>query len=220
MFVKICGISNAVDATFAYDQGADALGFVMGGKVLPPEVEASAQHIRAVIKRFRQSVKTFLVTHLLDPEDILALSQYLGVSGIQISEPLDTPVLERLRRDFSGDIIKTVAVVGAKSYQELQRVEPYCDMLLLDSSVAGYIGGTGRVSDWAVCAGLRASTNRPVLLAGGLNPNNIQEAIRQIRPAGVDVSTGVSSFGSDYLRKDRKDPEKIQAFIQEAKEVN
>lgn len=219
MMIKICGLSNAIDAFAAYDEGADALGFVMGGDVQPFEVEPAAQTVRALIKGLRRAVRTFLVTHLLDPEEILVLAQYLAVSGIQISEPLETEALQCVRSGFSGEIIKTVVVQGAESFAELKRVEPYSDLILFDSRVAGYIGGSGIPSDWNLCAKLVAASSKPAFLAGGLNAENVQEAIRITRPAGVDVSTGVSCFSQRYPRKDRKDNEKIHKFVCAVKQV-
>ena len=86
MLIKICGLSNVIDARLAIESHASALGFVMGGKVLPVEVEPHAQTVRDFIKQVPASVDTLIVTHLMEPEDILALADYVNSSGIQISE--------------------------------------------------------------------------------------------------------------------------------------
>ena len=78
MLVKICGVSREEDAMNAIKHGADAIGFVMGGLVLPLEVEPHAQTVREIIKKFPKNVDSFLVTHLTNIEDILALSNYIN----------------------------------------------------------------------------------------------------------------------------------------------
>ena len=207
-----------IDAALAYECGADALGFVMGGRVLPIEVEPLAQLVRPLIKRLPKTVKTFLVTHLLEADEILALAEYVGVSGIQISESLSTEKLKAIRLNFGGELIKTVPVINEQSIEELKRVEPFCDYLLLDSCSGGYIGGTGETSDWSLCRRLVEVCERPTFLAGGLTPENVKDGLLQTKASGADVSTGVSSFSDDYLRKDRKDLQKMKSFIRSARE--
>lgn len=219
MLTKICGLSNIMDAQFAAQNGASALGFVMGGKVLPPEVEPHAQYVREIIKTIPHTVDTFIVTHLLVAEDILALADYVGASGIQISEDVGAAVVKAVREKTNRKIIKTVVANREKGFVKLAEYEPYCDYILLDSQVGGYVGGTGHVSDWTVCCELVKESKKPVFLAGGLSPDNVEEAIKKTSPAGVDVSTGVSTYGIDYLRKDRKDPGKISAFITRARSL-
>lgn len=216
MFVKICGVSNAVDAALVNESRADAIGFVMGGSVLPVEIEPAAQRVREIIPTLRKSLLSVLVTHLEEPREIIALAEYLGCKAIQISEPLAPEALEAVRRASSLAIIKTVVVeVGSESY--LRTVEPFCDFLLLDSRVAGYVGGTGVTSDWELSRSLIGAARKPVLLAGGLAPKNVSAAIAMTNPAGVDVSTGVSCFSPSYPRKDRKDAAKIAEFLTAAK---
>ena len=218
MLVKICGVSNAIDAQRAIASGADAIGFVMGGSVLPFEVESHAQTVREFIKTFPPDVDSFLVTHLTTADEILALAAYVGVSGIQISEDIPLEELKKVRAGTTRKIIKTVVVKeGAEA--GLAAVEPYCDYLLLDTRVGGYTGGTGVTNDWRRCKLLVAIAHKPVFLAGGLTPENVEDALHLVRPAGADVSTGVSTYSLAYPRKDRKDHEKIRQFIERAKSV-
>lgn len=113
----------------------------------------------------------------------------------------------------------TVVVRDESSIDKLKSYEPFCDFILLDSQVAGYVGGTGATSDWNLCKRMVQASDRPVYLAGGLNPDNLADAIRLTEPHGVDVSTGVSTHSESFLRKDRKDPEKIKAFVTLARSV-
>lgn len=219
MLVKICGLSNIIDAVSAAEEGATALGFVMGGKVLPPEVEPHAQTVREIVRKIPSGVETYLVTHLLNPKDIVDLAEYANVSGIQISEDVGVECLKAVRGLTTKSIIKTVVARNDDSITKLKEYEPYCDYILLDSHFGGYTGGTGVTSDWQVCKKMVAASRKPVYLAGGLSPQNVAEAIRTTNPHGVDVSTGVSTYSDDYLRKDRKDREKIRLFISTARSL-
>lgn len=218
MKVKICGISNEIDALNAIKLGADCIGFVMGGKVLPVEVEPYAQWVRETIKKFPKNVKSFLVTHLLNAEDILDLAKYIMCTGIQISEDIDEKQIKIVRENFSGEIIKTIVSNYNDAESRMKLYYPYCDYFLFDSRNLDYTGGTGKENDWIRTSILLKSTNKPSFIAGGLNLQNLQGAIKTTEPYGVDVSTGVSTFSDTYLKKDRKDFEKIKTFIEIAKE--
>ncbi len=220
IMIKICGISNEIDAMNAIKCGATAIGFVMGGKVLPIEVEPHAQTVREIIKKFPVNVDSFIVTHLMEVDDILALSNYVNSSGIQVSEDIGVKKLKELRSKTRKKIIKTI-VVEKNSKNEilniLKEYQKYCDYILLDTRYGGYTGGTGVTNDWNLCQYLIKISDKPVFIAGGLNPKNLAEAIKITNPAGVDVSTGVSTYSEIYLKKDRKDENKIKKFIDIAK---
>jgi len=218
MKVKICGLSNEIDALAATECGADALGFVMGGKVLPVEVEPYAQAVREIIKKLPSRVDSFLVTHLFNADDILSLSNYIQSTGIQISEDIDIKEVEKVRSNTDKKIIKTIVSTDPESEKKLKLYEPFCDYFLLDSRDSEYTGGTGKENNWELCKKLIDMTDKPVFIAGGLNPNNLKNAIEKTMPYGVDVSTGVSCHSDSYLRKDRKDGGKIKKFIEIAKE--
>lgn len=219
MLTKICGLTNVIDAHTAIKCGATALGFVMGGKVLPVEVEPHAQTVRQIIKAVPPNIETYLVTHLLEPEEIIDLADYINSAGIQISEDIGVDKVRAVRENTRKKIIKTVVAQADSGLEKLRAYEPYCDYILLDSQVGGYVGGTGAIGDWELCRELIKQASRPVFLAGGLTPQNVEAAIRATDPHGVDVSTGVSTYSADYLRKDRKDPEKIRDFIAVARSL-
>ena len=202
----------------AVKSGADAIGFVMGGDVLPVEVEPHAQRVREIISNFPKEVDSYIVTHLMEVDDIIDLANYVKSSGIQVSEDIGLEKLEELRKRTDKRIIKTVVVGnGEKSVKDLKSFEPLCDYILLDTRFGGYTGGTGVTNDWNLCKELIEMSNKPVFIAGGLNPENLSEAMKLTNPQGVDVSTGVSTFCKEYLRKDRKDRDKIKKFIETAK---
>ena len=184
---------------------------------MPVEVEPHAQTVREIIKRVPPLVETYIVTHLFDADAIVELADYVKSTGIQVSEHIGVAELRKVRNKTTKKIIKTVVSGGDDCFERLKGYEPHCDYVLLDSYVAGYVGGTGATSDWLLCKKLIEAASKPVFLAGGLTPANLESAIKSTSPDGVDVSTGVSTFSPDYLRKDRKDPEKIKAFISTAR---
>lgn len=202
----------------ALEHGADAIGFVMGGRILPVEVEPPAQKVRHIIKHLPKDIESFIVTHLWVADDILALAEYVNSTGIQISEDIPLEELKRMRKCTKRKIIKTV-VVNDEAEENLKKFGPYCDYILLDTRLGGYTGGTGVTNDWDRCRQIIALSDKPVYLAGGLNPENVASAVRKTSPAGVDVSTGVSTYSDEYLRKDRKDSDKIKRFIKISKET-
>lgn len=218
MKVKICGISNEIDALKAIELGADAIGFVMGGRVLPVEVEPYAQWVRQTIKKFPQNVTAYLVTHLENAEDILDLAKYIKATGIQISEDSSVKEVKKIRKAFDGKIIKTIVSNDEQAFEKQKLYQPYIDYFLLDSRTAGYTGGTGAENDWNKSKALIEATSIPTFIAGGLNPQNVKHAIQICNPYGVDVSTGISCFSESYLKKDRKDHQKIETFINFSKE--
>lgn len=218
MKVKICGISNEIDALTAIKYGADAIGFVMGGKVLPVEVEPYAQYVRETIQKFPSNVDSFLVTHYLKAKDILDLSNYIKSTGIQISEDIAIEEVIEVRKNTDKKIIKTIVSNDPKAEEKIKLYQPYCDFFLLDSRSKGYTGGTGEENNWEMCSKLIKMTEKPCFIAGGLTPENVENAINITMPYGADVSTGISCYSSSYLRKDRKDSEKIKKFIEIAKQ--
>ena len=218
MKVKICGISNEIDALTAIEKGTDAIGFVMGGKVLPVEVEPYAQWVRETIKKFPVNIDSFLVTHLFSAEDILDLARYIKCTGIQISEYISLEEMEKVRNEFKGKIIKTIVSNEQRAVEQMNNYASFCDFFLLDSRAAGYTGGTGAENNWERCAELIKQTQKPVFIAGGLTLENVVNAAKLTRPYGTDVSTGVSYFSESYLKKDRKDKEKIAEFIRRSKQ--
>jgi phosphoribosylanthranilate isomerase len=220
MLIKICGVSNQIDALESARAGATAIGFVMGGKCLPVEIEPSAQRVKEIIRSLPATIDTFIVTHLLNAADILDLAIYVGSSGIQISEEVDVSILRNIRESTKKKIIKTVVVRDQSSIDVLKSYEPYVDFILLDTISGGYIGGSGMTNDWELCRKLIMSARKPVYLAGGLTPENVARAIKTVSPAGVDVATGVSTYTETYLRKDRKCPNKINTFIRNTKKAS
>lgn len=203
LLVKICGITDSDTAMAAAAAGADALGFVFasGRRRVAPETA------RDIIRRLPPEVLTVGVFMDEDPETVRGIVAYCGLGALQF-HGRESP---DYCRDFRVQVVKAFGVTRS-SAGDLERDAAAYPVwaLLLDTAAGGRSGGTGQVFDWRLVESLKFS--RPVILAGGLNPENVQAAIAAVRPYGVDVSTGVETGGV-------KDPEKIRRFIKLAREA-
>lgn len=200
--VKICGITRLEDALAAVRLGADALGFNFwpgSRRYLAP---AAA---RAIIRALPPLVTTVGV--FVDPgrDEAMAAAAISGVQVLQLHGDESPEACARLPLP----VLKGIRVRGEASLALLDRYEGAVAGFLLDADTAGY-GGSGQVFDWALAA--RAAAQRPIVLAGGLTPANVAEAVRAVRPFGVDVASGVEAAPGV------KDPDLVSRFIRAAKE--
>jgi len=198
--VKICGITSLDDALMAVDAGADALGFVFFEKS-PRFIGAkAAAQIIAKLPPLVQVVGLFVNAEL---ELVNRTADRCGLDIVQLHGEESPEFCSLVRRR----VMKAFRVRGPESLIPLSeyRVAAY----LLDAYSPHAYGGTGEVFDWD-CA-VAAKEHGPVVLAGGLNPDNIAGAVAKVMPYGVDVSSGVESAPG------KKDPEKVRRFIREAK---
>lgn len=193
--VKICGLTNPEDANWAAECGADALGFVF--EPSSPRFVSNQEWIHREVLSGPFITKVAVYGHV-------ACTEFDGFDVVQaISGTIDSSLI-RARRILAVPVTANpLAIHNLLGF----------DALLLDAILEGEMGGTGRKVDWHAAARLVDECPIPVILAGGLTPENVSEAIRAVRPYGVDVSSGVESFPG------KKDPSKIQAFIQAAKSV-
>ncbi len=200
--VKICGITRAEDAVAAAEAGADAIGLVFADSPRRVSV-AQAQDIIAVLPPFVTPVA--LVVNE-SPGSILGKCEILGVRTVQLHG--DEP--PKAARDLAAAGLRVIRAfrIGAEADLEALRDYP-ANAYLLDSKVAGRLGGTGVALDWELAA--RATAIGRIILAGGLTPDNVAEAIRRVRPYAVDVSSGVESAPG------KKDPSKLRAFVAAAR---
>jgi len=198
--VKICGITRTDDALHAADRGADALGFVFFDKsprCVSPEL---AREIISGLPPFVTTVGLFVNEQ---PRRIREIAEFCALDVLQLHGD-ETPQECHLPPH---------RVVKALRIRDKSSLTPLADYavsaLLLDAWVAGAYGGTGKAFSWELAA--RAAETHRIILAGGLNPENVADAVRSVRPYGVDVSSGVESAPGN------KDPRKVEAFIRAAK---
>ena len=211
-FVKVCGIRTWEEADAALDCGATALGFLVGlTHRAEDEIDAATGH--GIVRRLPAHAEAVLVTHLLDPERVAALAASVGARTIQVHGEMAIPGLRRLRALApSARLLKAVHVTGEDALGRTLDYAADADALVLDSRTADRLGGTGLTHDWSVSARIvNAVAPLPVYLAGGLRPENVAEAIARVRPAGVDVNSGVEDATG------RKDAAKMRAFVARAR---
>ncbi len=205
--VKICGITNSKDARAAVEAGADALGFVLHRKsprCVPMDV---VKAIVAALPPFVLPVGVFVNEEAATVREVmdqcgLALAQLHGEETASYCETLGRPILRAIRLRGPGDLL------ALAEYKGRAQVRGF----LVDAFSEKEYGGTGQVADWGLAA--EAAKSAQILLAGGLTPENVQEAIRQVRPYGVDVSSGVEASPG------KKDHAKVGAFIRAARLVS
>ena len=202
--IKICGITNIDDALMAIDAGADALGFNF-----VPDTPRYLKDTKAAAKIIEQ-LPPFITTVGLfvnaDPELIQAIADECHLDMLQLHGD-ESP---QFCQGFNRRVIKAVRVKDESSCSHLSdyRVSGY----LLDTYVKGALGGTGVAFDWQLA--IKAKQYGRIVLAGGLDPDNVASAVKQVRPYGVDVSSRVEASPG------RKDPVKVGAFIQNVREVD
>lgn len=195
MIVKICGITRAEDARLAASLGATAIGFVFW----PSSPRAiSPLRARAIVDALPASVTTVGVFVNAGRDEIEGAADEANLQAVQLHGD-ETP---DLARSLSRRVIKAITLAGDID----ERVNEWLGtMLLLDAHDAAKRGGTGRVIDWDRAAAIARAHD--IILAGGLGPANVADAVARVRPAGIDVSSGVESSPGI------KDPGKLRALF-------
>jgi phosphoribosylanthranilate isomerase len=200
--IKICGITNVDDARAAAQAGADAIGMILGYQASPRNLSvAQAAGIAAGLPPFVTAVGLFVDAPVADVQHAMRHAQ-LQMLQFHGSDELETPAY---CAQFGLPYLKAIRM--APKIDLVQCALRYCGArgLLLDAHVAGQAGGTGQRFDWDR---IPRSLGLPVVLSGGLDPDNVADAIRRVRPAAVDVASGVERA------KGLKDHARINAFVQ------
>jgi phosphoribosylanthranilate isomerase len=196
--VKICCISSVAEAQIAIRHGAVALGLVSampsGPGVIP---EKTIAEIAAITP---PGVATFLLTSEREADAIIAQQRRCRANTLQLCDSVAPDCHAKLRAALPGiSLVQAIHVTGEESVAEAMAVASSADALLLDSGnqnlAVKELGGTGRRHDWRISRKIVAEVRLPVYLAGGLNPDNVGEAIRQVQPFGLDVCSGLRTAG-------------------------
>jgi phosphoribosylanthranilate isomerase len=182
MKIKICGITNLEDASLAVDLGTDALGFIFA----PSPRQVSPEDVRHIIRELPPFVKTVGVFVNEDPEIIRDTMQFCGLDMVQMHG--DEP--PELCNRFMPDVIKALRIKDRSDLESVLAYKAAVRALLLDTYSENSAGGTGRTFDWDLAIGVKA-TGIPIILAGGLGPSNIQDAVTRVRPYAVDVNSAI-----------------------------
>jgi len=209
MKCKICGTGSFADLKCAIDAGADAVGFLMGITHVTQDA-VSPEEAAAMIKTLPPFIEPVAVTHLQDACSIIDLIQRSGCTTIQIQNTITPEDITLIRETLPYiRILKAVHVMDISAVQTAQEAAAYADAIILDTRTPDRLGGTGLTHDWSISAKIVESSKIPVILAGGLTPENLAAAIERVHPYAVDVHTGVKKNGV-------RDAEKTKSFVRTA----
>ena len=204
--IKVCGIMNRAELLQAIFAGADAVGFIV-------EIDSSRHRLSAkdaadLIKLVPLFTKSVAVIAPEDVDGAVQLAELIGADVLQVHGSLSAADLAELKGRVSQKLV--AAVAAGSNLNEIRNYAVSADAVLLDSVAQGKLGGTGNVHDWNKSAAIVESLKVPVILAGGLNPANVADAIEKVRPYAVDASSGLETDG-------KKDQQKIFSFVREVR---
>lgn len=213
--MQIAGVVDAEDAALVAACGVDFLGFPLGLEV--DRGDCSEAEARRIIAQLPAAVEPVLITYRTEPAEVAALAHGIGVRWVQLHGAVEPAGAARLRRSAPELRLVRTLVVRGQDLPALERsmreFTPHVDAFLTDSfdPRTGASGATGRTHDWAISRSLAARSPRPLVLAGGLTPENVRRAILEVRPAAVDAHTGVEGLDG------RKSRELVSRFVAEAR---
>jgi len=189
--VKICGITRGTDLRAAVEAGADAVGLISEVAVdTPREIDPStAADLAAEAPPF---VATTLVTMPEDPGEAADLARTVAPDAVQLHGDVTPDEIGYVRAETES---KVIVAVDHGEQDRARELDDAADALLVDSTTEAGAGGTGETVDWAATGELAAELSSPVVLAGGLTPENVAEAVRVAGPYAVDVASGVEREG-------------------------
>lgn len=193
--VKICGIRSTAEADLAIQAGASAVGMLVGRRhasrdfIEPDEARRIAQHVAS-------RVTPVLVTHIEDLDELQRLADAIPCPVLQLHSDLDPDALCRAREGLAPRaVIGKVSVEDGSAIDRARRIADCVDAIVLDTRDrrTDRVGGTGLVHDWSISARIVREIDIPIVLAGGLTPDNVQEAVFTVMPVAVDVHSGVET---------------------------
>ena len=207
--IKICCISSITEAKLAIKYGADALGFVSampsGAGVIDEEL------IPQIVSTVPPPTATFLLTCRVKADEIISQILRCKTNTVQLVDSVKREVYHKIHEELPWiKIVQVIHINSKDSIKEAELISPSVDALLLDSGNQSLpvkeLGGTGRVHDWSISKTICEIIDKPIFLAGGVNFDNVEEAIRTVHPFGVDVCSGLRTNGI-------LDEEKLKQFI-------
>jgi phosphoribosylanthranilate isomerase len=229
MWVKICGNTNLEDAALAAQLGADAVGFVFAAS----KRQVTAAQVAAITAHLPENIERVGVFDSRDAEQIAGIAVEAGLTAVQLHGGLDEELAERLAERLAGavQIIPVLHWTVAEAHSSETPSEPSAaslarqiervaklgitERILIDSKVGAATGGTGVAFDWSAARAVFAAApaGMHLIVAGGLRPENVAEAVARLAPWGVDVSSGVEASPG------RKDSARMAKFIQNARSL-
>lgn len=222
MWVKICANTSLEDTLLAVEYGADAVGFIFA----PSKRQVNVEQVAYITPVLPDSLEKIGVFYSIDASELIAAVKHCGLTGIQLHSEFEPELVEKLRGHFgdTGERISILQTVHWNTALPANEQEPHflqqlseidaqglVSAILVDSKTAHASGGTGVQFDWKAAARALQNAKTRMVVAGGLNPDNVVEAIHSLSPWGVDVASG------SEISPGRKDPAKVRSFISHAK---
>lgn len=211
--VKICANKSIEEAEMSLNAGADIVGILVGQEHNSTDF-VDKDIAKSIVEFVNKRCDVSMVTHLTSANDIIELTKYIGNNVIQLHSDIKENEVEKIAKELPN--VKLVRLIHVSSdgtictdYKKMK----YADYYLLDSFnlTTNQVGGTGLTHDWNKSRELIENLDKPTFLAGGLNPNNVKEAIKTVIPYGVDVNSGCKNESG------KKDAEKVRTFVYNAK---
>jgi phosphoribosylanthranilate isomerase len=207
--VKICCISSIDEARIAIEHGASALGLVGHMPSGPGVIEDEL--INQIVKTVPPPISTFLLTSKTKPQEIIKHYKRVYTTTIQIVDELEKRAYEIIRKALPNvKLVQVIHVIDDNSVKEAIEISKFVDAILLDSGNPNLsikeLGGTGRTHNWDISREIRNFIPIPLFLAGGLNKDNIRQAIETVQPFGIDLCSSVRTNG-------KLDQQKLKDFF-------
>lgn len=207
--VKICCISSIEEAKIAIECGASALGLVANMPSGPGVIDDEL--IAQISKFVPPPIATFLLTSETKPENIISHYKKVNTTTIQIVDELEKREYEIIRKELPHvKLVQVIHVIDDNSVKEAVEISKFVDAVLLDSGNPNLsvkeLGGTGRTHNWDLSKEIKELISIPLFLAGGINKDNVKQAIDYVQPFGVDLCSSVRTNGT-------LDKEKLEDFF-------
>ena len=213
MIVKICANKSVEDAKMCLDAKADIIGILVGQEHTSNDF-VNKETAKEIVKYIDKKCKVVLVTHLTNANEIIKLAQFIECDMIQLHSNIKENQIEKIVSILPN--IKLMRLIHISNtgeiYTNYNEIK-YADYYILDSfnKSTNQVGGTGLIHDWNISHNIIKQLNKPTFLAGGLTPDNVQDAINTVDPYGVDVNSGCKN------ELGMKDRDKVIAFVKNAK---
>jgi len=213
--VKICCISSPEEAALAIKQGAAALGLVGQMPSGPGIIDDDL--IRSIVKTIPPPISSFLLTSETSARNIIDHYQKVQTTTIQIVDALSDRQYQLIRQELPNvKLVQVIHVLNEASIEEAIEISEFVDAVLLDSGnpnlLVKELGGTGRIHDWRLSRQIREAINVPMFLAGGINNDNVRQAVELVQPFGLDLCSSVRTNGL-------LDERKLEVFFTEIEKI-
>jgi phosphoribosylanthranilate isomerase len=215
--IQIAGVRNQNELEILVSCGVDYIGFPFRLTHHPEDISES--EAARMIRQLPNKCKAVLITYLNKAIEIIELCNKLGVNSVQLHGEIQLEELQNLNASNPDINIFKSIIIGRSSWGEIEKLidmfAPWITAFITDTfdPSSGASGATGKTHDWKISRKIVHSSPKPVILAGGLHPNNIKEAVHIVRPVGVDVHTGVENT------RGFKEREKVQQFVTRARQA-